>query len=131
MRFLTDELLKYSEQDIISFENIMREKMETASSFPVLAATFIVCSYINDDVYEDFRAWLVAQGKANFEKAIKDPNEICSFLSREQASDLGGVYMLFVAANAFVEKTGKTEEEFYDLVTYPEEKELEQKWPGK
>lgn len=127
---LTELLAPYAEQDIISFEHILREKIEEASSWPVMAATFVVCSFISDDTYEDFRAWLVGQGKDNFYKAIKDPNTIREFLTPKQAEDMGGEYMLFVGANAWLEKTGKDdEEEFYRLIEHPDEKEVLQNWP--
>jgi len=127
---LTELLTPYSEEDIISFEHILREKIEEASSFPVMAAAFVVCSYISDDTYEDFRAWLVGQGKENFYKAIKDPNEICGFLKPADTEELGGEYMLFVAINAYLEKTDSEDEEaFYELIKHPEEKEITQEWP--
>jgi hypothetical protein len=127
---LTELLEAYSPEDIVAFEHILREKIEEASSWPVMAATFVVCSFISDDTYEDFRAWLVGQGKENFYKAIKDPNEINNFLTAKEALELGGEYMLFVGANAWLEKTGKDdEEEFYGLIEHPDEKEVEQKWP--
>ncbi len=127
---LTELLVPYAVEDIIAFEHILRQKIEEASTWPIMAASFVVCSFISDDTYEDFRAWLVGQGKDNFTRAIRDPNEICKFLSREQASDLGGEYMLFAAVNAYLEKLGQDdEEEFYKLIVHPEEKTIEQQWP--
>lgn len=127
---LTELLLAYSEEDIIRFEHILREKIEEASSFPVMAASFVVCSYISDDTYEDFRAWLVGQGKDNFYKTLENPNEICKFLKPADAGDLGGEFMLFVAINAYLEKTNSDDEEaFYELIKHPEEKEVVQRWP--
>ena len=127
---LTEILGEYSEADIIAFEHILREKIEEASSWPIMAATFVVCSFISDDTYEDFRAWMVGQGKDNFYKILRDPNEICNLVKPSAAMDLDGEYMLFVAANAWLEKTGKeNEEEFYELIEHPEEKEIKQKWP--
>lgn len=127
---LTELLTAHTTEDIIAFEHLLRQKIEQASSWPVMAATFVVCSFISDDTYEDFRAWLVGQGKDNFNKAIKDPNTICDFLKPHEARDLGGEYMLFVAANAYLDKLGKDdEEEFYELIEHPDEKEIVQKWP--
>lgn len=127
---LTELLTPYSAEDIIAFEHILREKIEEASSFPVMAAAFLVCSFISDDTYEDFRAWLIGQGKENFYKAIKNPDEAAALLTKEQALDLGGQYMLFVAVNAYLEKTGTDDDEaFYRLIEHPDEKEIEQQWP--
>lgn len=127
---LTELLLSYSPEEIVIFENILRDKIEEASNFKIMAATFVVCSYISDDTYEDFRAWLVGQGHDNFYKAIKDPNYICDFLKPAQTDDLGGEYMLFVAINAYLEKTNTDDEEaFYELIDHPDEKIIKQEWP--
>lgn len=120
----------HSAEEIVAFEHILRNKIEEASSWPVMAATFVVCSFISDDTYEDFRAWLVGQGKERFYQALEDPATICDFLTPQQARDLGGEYMLFVAANAWLDKLGKDdEEEFYRLIEHPDEKTIEQRWP--
>lgn len=127
---LTELLTPYNKEDIIDFEHILREKIEEASSFEIMAATFLVCSFISDDTYEDFRAWLVGQGKDNFYKAIKNPDDVADMLSKKQAQNLGGEFMLFVAVNAYLEKTGSDDDEaFYQLIEHPEEKEIKQQWP--
>ena len=127
---LTELLTSYSKEDIIAFEHILRDKIEEASSFPVMAAAFLVCSFISDDTYEDFRAWLIGQGMANFYKAIENPDVITGWLSPQQAEDLGGQYMLFVAVNAYLEKTNTDDDEaFYQLIEHPDEKEIVQQWP--
>jgi len=127
---LTELLIPYSAEDIIAFEHILREKIEEASTWPIMAATFVVCSFISDDTYEDFRAWIVGQGKEHFYKILADPNVICDILLPKEARDLGGEYMLFVAANAWLEKLDKdNEDEFYELIDHPEEKVIEQRWP--
>jgi hypothetical protein len=127
---LTELLTAYSAEEILAFEHILRNKIEEASTWPVMAATFVVCSFISDDTYEDFRAWLVGQGREKFYKALQDPNEICNFLSPKEAEDLGGEYMLFVAVNAWLEKTGEEDEEvFYKLIEHPDEKIIKQQWP--
>lgn len=127
---LTELLSAYTAEEIVAYEHILLDKIEEASSWPIMAATFVVSSFISDDTYEDFRAWLVGQGKENFYKALKDPNEICNMLTPKEALDLGGEYMLFAGANAWLEKTGKeNEDEFYELLQHPEEKEVDQQWP--
>jgi hypothetical protein len=127
---LTELLTEYSTEDIIQFEHLLRQKIEDASTWPIMAASFVVCSFISDDTYEDFRAWIVGQGKVNFEKILRDPNEICNLLTPGQAKNLGGEYMLFVAVNAYLDKLNQDDEEaFYELIQHPEEKEIIQKWP--
>jgi len=128
---LTDLLAEHhTAEEIVAFEHILREKIEEASSWPVMAATFVVCSFISDDTYEDFRAWMVGQGKDNFNKILRDPNEVCNLVKPSRQLDLKGDRMLFVAINAYLEKTGTDDEEaFYELIEHPEEKKIDQRWP--
>lgn len=127
---LTELLTEHSKEDIIAFEHMLREKIEEASSFRMMAATFLVCSFISDDTYEDFRAWLVGQGKNDFNKAIRNPDDIADMLSKHEARELGGEFMLFVAVNAYLEKTESDDDEaFYQLIEHPDEKEIVQQWP--
>lgn len=98
-----------------------------------MAASFVVCSFISDDTYEDFRAWLVGQGKDNFEKVLKNPNHICNLIKPGQVKEMGGEHMLFVAINAYLERNdvqGEEEElKFYDLIPIVAEQEVKQAWP--
>jgi len=124
---LTEEL---SAEEIVAFEHILREKIEEASTWTIMAATFVVCSFISDDTYEDFRAWMVGQGKENFYKILRDPNEICNIVKPSRDLELGGEFMLFAAVNAYLDKTDSDDEDaFYEMIEHPDEKEIVQKWP--
>ncbi len=127
---LTELLIPYDERDIIEFEHILRAQIERANTWPIMAASFVVCSFISDDTYEDFRAWIVGQGKENFDKILRDCNEITNLTTPGKAKDLGGEFMLFVAVNAYLEKLNQDDEEaFYELIMHPEEKVVNQQWP--
>lgn len=130
---ITELLLDTSTDAIIAFEEILRAQIEKANTWPVMAACFVVCSFMSDDTYEDFRAWLVGQGKANFDKILRDPNEICNLITPGQVKDMSGEHLLFAAVNAYMEVIDSDNEEdeiaFYEKINHPEEKEIEQKWP--
>lgn len=126
-------LLAYKEEEIIGFEQILCEQLEKANTWPMMAASFVVCSFISEETYEDFRAWTIGQGKDNFEKIVRDPNEICKLISPKQVKEMGGEHLLFAALNAYMEKINAEEEEdeiaFFEKINKPDEKEIEQAWP--
>jgi hypothetical protein len=132
---LTAALKRLSAKEIIAFENMFRRKLADAYLFPVLAANFIIESYVSDDVFESFRAWLVSQGRQRFEAALADPESICDWLERkgvwskagDNAVDRQGEQMLFVAQNAYA-RYGD-EEDFADQTTYPRKPALKVRWP--
>lgn len=126
---LTDLLRILTIDDIILFKNILSVKINEASNFKMLMANFIIYSYTSDNVFEDFRAWLVGQGKINFYKALQNPDNICDFLEREDTEELSGESLLFVSTNAFTEKTNRTEKEFNDLITFVNDSEFDINWP--
>jgi|GEM_PF-1787864 len=128
---MSDELMAYEPEDIISFEQLLRQKMELANTWPLMASSFVVCSFISDDIFEDFRAWIVGQGKTNFEKIIRDPNHICQILTPNLAKHLQGDQMLYVAANAYLEKLDLEDETaFYNQIPAVAAKTVTPKWPS-
>jgi hypothetical protein len=127
---LTAALKKLSAAEIIGFENIFRRKLADAYVFPLLAANFVIESYVSDDVLEDFRAWLISQGRQRFQAALSDPESICDWLDRKDVDtvDMAGESMLFIAQNAY--KQYGDGDEFYARTDYPRQPPLKQRWPN-
>lgn len=130
---ISEILMDYSAEEIIEFEHQLRLQMEKVNTWNMMAASFVVCSFISDETYEDFRAWVVGQGKENFDKILRDPSEICNLIRPGQVKEMGGEHMLFSAINAYLEKINSEDEEdevkFYDAIPFVAEKEVVQKWP--
>tara|TARA_R110002111_G_scaffold181165_1_gene246727 strand:+ start:256 stop:783 length:528 start_codon:yes stop_codon:yes gene_type:complete len=56
----------------VGFQVALRSVMSRAYTWDLIgAACFIGCGQ-SDDGFEDFRAWLIAQGRATFERVLKD-----------------------------------------------------------
>jgi len=121
---LTGYLKKNSVDNIISFANIFHKKLKGATTYEMLLACFMVNSYISDDTFEYFCAWLIGQGKENYELAVLDPNHFCNLLERNDESNRDGEYLTTVAVEAFEDKTHKDDDEFYDRLEYTEEPEI-------
>jgi hypothetical protein len=125
---LTTNLKELPANDVVGFENTLQLKLAKASTFPLLAANFIIQSYVSDDVFEGFRAWLISQGRERFEAAVADPASICDWLERSEVDDINGEAMLLVAQRAYEEHGD--EEEFAARITYPRKPTLKQDWPA-
>jgi Protein of unknown function (DUF4240) len=111
---LTTSLIEHPVDDIIAFENILNKKLNDATTSSMLAACFIVNSYISDDTFEYFCAWLIGQGKSDYEQALADPNHICNLINVGDDNNQEGEYLTTVAVQAFEEKTHSDGDEFYD-----------------
>lgn len=121
---LTENLLKYSVDDIISFDNILSRKIKQATTYEMTLACFIINSYISDDTFEYFCSWLIGQGKNDYEAALADPNHFCNLLEKGDNKNQDGEYLTTVAVQAFEEKTHKDSDEFYGKLEYYEEPEI-------
>ncbi len=121
---LKELLISNSEDDIVSFENILIKKLKEATTYEMLLACFIINSYISDDTFEYFCAWLIGQGRGNYEKAVANPNHFCNLLEKGDEQNRDGEYLTTVPVEAFEEKTQKDSDEFYDRIEYAEEPEI-------
>ncbi|WP_462249974.1 DUF4240 domain-containing protein [Ferruginibacter sp.] len=121
---LTGLLKKQSVDDIVSFENTLNKKLKAATTYEMLLACFIVNSYISDDTFESFCAWLIGQGKSDYERAIADPNHFCNLLDKGDESNQDGEYLTAVSIEAFEEKTNKDGDEFLDMLESIDEPDI-------
>ena len=60
------ELTNLGTEEILSFYHLLTKMIAKACSFPLLAANFTIQSYVSDDGFREFRAWLISQGEDRF-----------------------------------------------------------------
>lgn len=113
--------------DIVSFNDILSKKIADAATFPVLAANFVIMSYVSDDIFRDFRAWLVSQGRDRYVAAVSDPETIPDWLDASEAQHISGESMLLAARSAYLAQG--TEEEFFERTKIVRDRDIEQVWP--
>jgi Protein of unknown function (DUF4240) len=108
--------------EIASFDNLFEQLRNDAESHDMAnAAVLIEHGFLGDDSFDDFRAGLVALGRATYERALADPDTLSEHpLVREIAAAhdprwLGREDMLFVASHAYALVTGEDEVTFYDF----------------
>lgn len=115
-------------EEIISFKNILLQKLVDAYVFPLLAANFVISSYVSDDGFKAFRAWLVSKGQSNFQQAIGNPEIIADWLEQEEVDEIESEEFLFLADEAYAE-LGGDENEFYQKVDFPSDPDISMTWP--
>jgi hypothetical protein len=119
---LLERLTELSAAEIAAFDNLFEDVRATAESQDIVnAAVLIEHGFLGDDSFDDFRAGLVALGRAAFERALANPDTLADHpLVQEIAAAhdprwLGREDMLFVASHAYAIVTGETEISFYDF----------------
>ncbi len=106
---IENDLLLLSKEEVIDFECILRKKIIEADHFNVMMAQRIIDGHVNDDIYLNFRCWLITLGKDIFENAIKDPDYLSDYVNTDTFPDFED--LLYVAGNVFSKITGNEEDE--------------------
>jgi len=65
---------------------------------------FVISGGCSDDGFEYFRCWLIAQGKAVFEAALKDPDSLSELDIEDDPEE---EELLYLAPEIYEEKTGE------------------------
>jgi uncharacterized protein DUF4240 len=127
---LVEELSQLPAAEIASFEQHFEQNRARADQTAIVnAATLIEHGFLGDDGFEDFRAGLVALGRATFESVLANPDVLANHpIVREIAAAndprwLGREDLLYAAGHAYAVVTGEDEVTFYDFVEslYPDE----------
>lgn len=114
--------------EIISFHQIFLHKLSEAYTFPLLAANFVISSYVSDDGFKYFRAWLLSNGSLKFFNALKNPETISDWLDKNEVDGIEGEEVLSIAEDVYADLGGDIEV-FYNALVYPSDRELDMEWP--
>lgn len=115
-------------EDIIEFGRIFEYFHALSYKSDLWAAAYIIQGGCSDDMFDYFRAWLIAQGKDVFENAMENPETLTRVISVEEAEEIDAECILYVADEAYQRKTGNNMEEFLDLQGFVKFPELEFDW---
>jgi hypothetical protein len=106
---LIKNLSHYSPEGIIEFECLLEQQLLDADDFKIMAAQKIIEGSVTDDSYLYFRCWLISQGKGMFEEALRNPDSLASIDTEGTVAEFEP--LLYVATQAYKNKTGKKEED--------------------
>ncbi len=101
---LVDALAKLSVEEILDFETIMDNLMNEAYDAALWDAAYIIGCGCGDSGFADFRAWLIAQGKDVYERALLDPESLVDLVEVDEDAQEGA--LLYVVMEAYERKTG-------------------------
>lgn len=106
---LIKTLGQYSPEEIIEFECILEQQLLAVDDFKVMAAQKIIEGSVTDDSYLYFRSWLISQGKSVFEEVLRNPDSLAGIDTEATIAEFEP--LLYVATQAYKNKTGKQEED--------------------
>lgn len=108
---MTALLAQRGPAEIVAFAQPLEDLLITSYRADLWAAAYLINGGASDDVFDNFRGWLVAQGRAVYDQALADPDslaELPSVLAAAQAdAALDGEDILYVAMHAHQRATGE------------------------
>ena len=109
---MKNKLIKYSESDIILFEEILRKKIIEADHFNVMIAQKIMTGEISDDSYLYFICWIICLWENIYNETIKNP-DFLAHLEWIVEIDPDWEELLYISDKAFEEKTWREVDESF------------------
>lgn len=117
LEWLTNDLAKRSVKEIVMFDYLFNQHYYKSYNSDLWAAAYIVMGGCSDNSFEEFRAWLLYQGRDVYEAAIRDPLSLLPYFELLEQQELVPLLeeLLFVASLAYEEKTGSDDDEYYAI----------------
>lgn len=103
-------LLRMQPEQVLKFHAIMHGYQEAAYKYGLWTAASLLMDGCTDDLFIDFRAWLIAQGKVIYMAALENPDSLAKV---EQYGDCEFEMLSYVGNDAYVELTGRDVYEDY------------------
>ena len=123
---ITQALIGKSIDELAEFHNIHKRILVRAYTWGLIEACFITIHYVSDDVFEDFRNWIILNGQQRFERTLENPDFMATYINVDDpVEEITGEPLLYVCEGAF--KGGI--EDLENRYVYPEEPTLEDNWP--
>jgi hypothetical protein len=118
---LAESLAAHTPDDIIRFRLIYDDLIQAANRVDLWGAAHVINGGCTDDGFSYFREGLIELGRPVFEAAVRDPDSLADAIKPGEV--LEGTEGLGAAAqDAWVAKTGGTEEAFFEAVDAADEK---------
>jgi hypothetical protein len=104
-KLLNDKLSNLSTDEIQSFDDHFDGCMDTAYTWELWAAAYIIGGGCSDDAFSDFRATLISTGRSRFESVLATPDSLAD-LNPDPDNDFYEGYQ-YVAFTVYKGRTGK------------------------
>jgi Protein of unknown function (DUF4240) len=90
-------------EELLEFQGHFNKIHAECFVWSLWGAAYLMNGGCSDDGFEYFRAWLMAQGRPVFEKALEDPDTLATLVNPEGELE----EFMYLAREAYKEKTGE------------------------
>lgn len=92
-------LSQRSAADVLDFERHLAAALAESYTWSLWGAAYLINGGCSDDGFDDFRGWLLLQGRPVFERAIRDPDSLADL--PHLSADVECEDILYVARGAY------------------------------
>jgi hypothetical protein len=103
---LKARLAALTPEEIVGFESCLDAQMRRSYRWDLWGAAYVAMGGASDDGFEYFRLWLVARGRADFEKVLADPDALAA-IAPADPEQLEFEDFALVPSDVWAAKTGK------------------------
>jgi len=114
---LRNRLDRLSTDDLEKFIRVYDHLMAQTYRWDLWGAAYVVQGGASDDAFEDFRKWLISQGKSRFEQVAGDPDSLADVIPNGYEGSATFEEFSYLFADIWTERTGKP------ITDLPKEKE--------
>ncbi len=107
LALLTEALSKHPEEEIVDFQRLLFEMWFRAYRADLWEAADVIACGCSDSGFHSFRAWLVAQGRTIFEKALEEPQTLAVVVDAQHRRDVLDGRLMSVPDRAYELRTGQ------------------------
>jgi hypothetical protein len=111
-------------EEIVAAGQILWDLMAESYRRPLGAAAYMINGGCSDDGFDDFRGWLIMQGRAVFERIVADPDALADLpairAEAPRGAHLGCENTLYIAFRAHLAATGTEYPGGVLTIQYPE-----------
>ena len=110
LSWIKGRLLGMQPEQILKFHTVLHGYRDAAYKYGLWTTASLLMDGCTDDLFIDFRAWLIAQGKTVYMAALENPDSLAEV---EQYGDCEFEMLSYVGNDAYVELTGRDVYEDY------------------
>ncbi len=105
IELLIAELELFKATEISKFQKILQQKMAELYHWDLWAVAYLAQGGCSDDAFEAFRPWIILQGPAVYQLALKDVTKLSAYVPPGNETQAEG--LLFAPAIAYENRAGK------------------------
>ncbi|MER5973274.1 DUF4240 domain-containing protein [Streptomyces sp. NPDC002055] len=104
---LVDRLLQFDPEAVLDFARHFEARFNRAYRWDLWGAAWVLLGGASDDAFDNFRCWLIGQGREVFEGALHEPDDLAELLDDfDEEVDGDAEELGYAADEAYEQLTG-------------------------